>query len=207
MSNVWLPVPVALFVRRVANVLSSLSITHHYLLPPRSTDTNGIELPTKWATRVQRSNGRHEAERRVSWLTIVKNSLDDLLQGAYTLDCKTIVEILTFFAYIAPWNISIPWFYWPGRLSLLQYGEQASDPTRTENYRSSPRQEPPDPAEGGKKDNDDLDEIHRLMQNPVLYDPLRSPRYPIVLCHGALFFTASLSEAGQTTLHPRVVRI
>jgi len=96
MSNVWLPVPVALFVRRVANVLSSLSITHHYLLPPRSTDTNGIELPTKWATRVQRSNGRHEAERRVSWLTIVKNSLDDLLQGAYTLDCKTIVEILTF---------------------------------------------------------------------------------------------------------------
>jgi len=188
MSNVWFPVPVALFVRRVVNLLSSLSITHHYLLPPRSTiDKNGPELPSQWATRVQRSKGRHEAERRVSWLTIVEKSLDDLLQ--------------------ASGNISIPWFYWPARFSLLQYGEQANDPTRTENYRSSHRQEPPDPADGDKKDNDNLDEIHRLMQNPVLYDPLRSPRYPIVLCHGALFLTASPLEPGQTTLNPRIVRI
>lgn len=28
------------------------------------------------------------------------------------------------------------------------------------------------------------DVIHQLMSNPVLYDPLRKPRYPIVLCHG-----------------------
>lgn len=28
------------------------------------------------------------------------------------------------------------------------------------------------------------DQIHQLINNPALYDPLRKPRYPIVLCHG-----------------------
>lgn len=28
------------------------------------------------------------------------------------------------------------------------------------------------------------DEIHRLINSANLYEPLRKPRYPIVLCHG-----------------------
>lgn len=28
------------------------------------------------------------------------------------------------------------------------------------------------------------DTIHRLMNNPTLFDPARAPRYPVVLCHG-----------------------
>ncbi|KAI0694843.1 alpha/beta-hydrolase [Earliella scabrosa] len=32
------------------------------------------------------------------------------------------------------------------------------------------------------------DQIHQLINNPVLYDPLRKPRYPIVLCHGLYGF-------------------
>jgi hypothetical protein len=28
------------------------------------------------------------------------------------------------------------------------------------------------------------DTIHQLLVNPALYDPVRRPRYPIVLCHG-----------------------
>ncbi len=28
------------------------------------------------------------------------------------------------------------------------------------------------------------DQIHLLINNPALYEPLRKPRYPIVLCHG-----------------------
>lgn len=31
------------------------------------------------------------------------------------------------------------------------------------------------------------DTIHQLMQNPPLHNPLRTPRYPIVLCHGMTF--------------------
>ncbi|KAJ3515787.1 hypothetical protein NLJ89_g1542 [Agrocybe chaxingu] len=32
------------------------------------------------------------------------------------------------------------------------------------------------------------DLIHQLLVNPALYDPLRTPRYPIVLCHGLYGF-------------------
>ncbi|KIY52223.1 alpha/beta-hydrolase [Fistulina hepatica ATCC 64428] len=32
------------------------------------------------------------------------------------------------------------------------------------------------------------DTIHRLINNPVLFDPLHAPRYPIVLCHGLYGF-------------------
>ncbi|KZT28745.1 alpha/beta-hydrolase [Neolentinus lepideus HHB14362 ss-1] len=33
-----------------------------------------------------------------------------------------------------------------------------------------------------------LDTIHQLLQNPVLYDPIRTPRNPIALCHGLYGF-------------------
>ncbi len=36
-----------------------------------------------------------------------------------------------------------------------------------------------------REERKNVDEIHRLIQNTVLYNPLRVPRYPIVLCHGA----------------------
>ncbi|KAK7469157.1 hypothetical protein VKT23_003647 [Stygiomarasmius scandens] len=32
------------------------------------------------------------------------------------------------------------------------------------------------------------DTIHRLIRNPTLFDPVRRPRYPIVLCHGLYGF-------------------
>ncbi|KAI0759369.1 alpha/beta-hydrolase [Trametes elegans] len=32
------------------------------------------------------------------------------------------------------------------------------------------------------------DQIHQLISNPALYDPVRKPRYPIVLCHGLYGF-------------------
>ena len=92
MSNIWFPLPVALFLRRVVNVLSTLSITHHYLLPPRqSTDKNDSDLPpspspSQCAGRIQWGNGRQEDER--TWSTIVDNGLDGILQGA----CKVLVN-------------------------------------------------------------------------------------------------------------------
>ncbi|KAI0292675.1 Alpha/Beta hydrolase protein [Multifurca ochricompacta] len=149
MSNIWLPVPVALFVRRVVNVLSSLSITHHYLLPSRSSDPDPPELVPQW---------------------------------------------------VASGRLSLPWFRWPTRLSLfnpaprsINYVQQSNDSTRREesghNHNSDPNHscppsqdfQSPGPSANGHP-------IHKLMQNPVLYDPLRPPRYPIVLCHGLYGF-------------------
>ena len=87
MSNIWFPVPVALFLRRVVNVLSTLSITHHYLLPQRSTNKHSYasECQSQPADRVMLGNRRPYAEKYVAWTTIVENSLDGILQGMYAL--------------------------------------------------------------------------------------------------------------------------
>jgi hypothetical protein len=85
MSNIWFPVPVALFLRRVVNVLSTLSITHHYLLPQRSTDKLGPEIQSPRADRALLENGRSDAERFVRWKTIAENGLHGILQGMYAL--------------------------------------------------------------------------------------------------------------------------
>lgn len=47
-----------------------------------------------------------------------------------------------------------------------------------------------------RKDSEDysLDTIHRLMQHPALLDPMRRPRYPIVLCHGMNTVTVNSSR-------------
>lgn len=99
MSNIWFPVPVALFFRRVVNVLSTLSITHHYLLPRRSTsaEKHGPEFQSQRADRVLLGDGQSDADRYVLWTTIVENSLDDILQGMYALTCTTLARALTVF--------------------------------------------------------------------------------------------------------------
>jgi triacylglycerol lipase len=187
MNNIWFPVPVSLFFRRVVNVISTLSITHHYLLRQRSTDGNGTEVPSRLASRVL------EAGRHVPWTTIVENSLDGILQGVCMLFCHTISRVSApLLTRIASGKLYIPWFRWPARLSLFHPDvQQFDDGTSAKNNHlgSNPNcdprpQGPTEPADPGR-DNREDDEIHRLMQNPVLYDPLRAPRYPIVLCHGA----------------------
>jgi hypothetical protein len=90
MSNIWFPLPVALFLRRVVNIISTLSITHHYLFPfpPRSTiaDNNAEYLPSSFPCAgrdLPYPNGypRQVAERNI-WVTVVENRLlDRILQG------------------------------------------------------------------------------------------------------------------------------
>jgi hypothetical protein len=120
---------------------------------------------------------------------------------------------------IAPGKLSIPWFRWPARLSLFHSASRSAnhmqhpnDQASTEKNapssepRSCPRpQGPPEPADPGREDPEGLDEIHRLMQNPVLYDPLRAPRYPIVLCHGAPLLAPRSTKDQRHSSHPRLV--
>lgn len=54
-------------------------------------------------------------------------------------------------------------------------------PTRPPDNQCSPGPPPPQlPRENTERHAT----IHRLMNNPTLFDPARAPRYPIVLCHG-----------------------
>jgi triacylglycerol lipase len=48
----------------------------------------------------------------------------------------------------------------------------------------TPPQTPSRKEERVPERSETLDTMHQLLQNPALYDPLRTPRYPIVLCHG-----------------------
>ena len=42
----------------------------------------------------------------------------------------------------------------------------------------------PPPLNPSTSSSSPPDQIHQLIEHPALYDPLRKPRYPIVLCHG-----------------------
>ena len=231
MSNIWFPLPVALFLRRVVNVISTLSITHHYLFPfpPRSTgaDTdNSVECllspSSPWAGRVHPyPNGqpREEADRHVlPWATIVENGLlDRILQGMTVLPKLLLEPRSDFFSlYIASRKLSMPGFHWPAQLSLFHpasesgsndCAEQPNDSTKTEGGNFSPfsasesgssPQEPPEPVHRTREERENVDMIHRLIQNPALYNPLRAPRYPIVLCHGAPHANHDFKESAQT---------
>lgn len=62
-----------------------------------------------------------------------------------------------------------------------------------ESYRQSPPppsfppSRPNSPHEADSTEQP-LPPIYRLMQNPLLFDPVLKPRNPIVLCHGMCFF-------------------
>lgn len=107
------------------------------------------------------------------------------------------------FDCIASWKFSVPWLHWPAQLSLFHpasgsrsngFLEQLNGPTKTDGGRIPPYSDPnpghsppgpPEPMDHVREERQNVDEIHRLIQSPVLYNPLRAPRYPIVLCHGA----------------------
>jgi len=59
---------------------------------------------------------------------------------------------------------------------------------------SGPESDPPAPQLPKEPRNDT---IKKLMLSPALFDPIRTPRYPIVLCHGGY----------STLLHPMAPRV
>ncbi|KAH8987233.1 alpha/beta-hydrolase [Lactarius hatsudake] len=173
MSTIWLPVPVATLFRRLVNVISTASIAHHYLLPSRSCTASERDLDPRSACRAA-------------------DGLDGFLQGSGANPSLP--------GACSPHAIaSIPWLRWPARPSLFQpasrtanYAQQLSEPPRTDPDGHSPVPDPyppPPPSPSPTPtEHEDRGAIHRLMQSPVLYDPLRAPRFPIVLCHGLYGF-------------------
>ena len=53
-------------------------------------------------------------------------------------------------------------------------------------------------SQGAAKPKIELDYINRLLANPLLHDPLRTPRLPIVLCHGKLPLCLGLAPLSFT---------
>ncbi|TBU21832.1 alpha/beta-hydrolase [Dichomitus squalens] len=136
MQTVWFPVPVAALFRRIVNVVSAFSISHHYLhQPPSDSDvprpgSYSLRWPA-WPAYPQRLKSDEGLQRpRVGFLNMYAGSAE---------------------------------------------GTEVKDTPRT-----------PPPTDS--YDSWTPAQIHRLMHNPALYDPVRKPRYPIVLCHGLYGF-------------------
>ncbi|OBZ71448.1 hypothetical protein A0H81_08511 [Grifola frondosa] len=140
MQPIWFPTPVVVLFRRLVNVMSSLSLSHQYLLCRSQGEPERIFCPSESSASTKSWNSFKYLEWP-AWMTSSRNSWQFSLEasGKDTSSEASVIDDL-------------------------------------------PRQDvspsPPEPP----------DIIHRLLYSPVLYDPLRAPRYPIALCHGLYGF-------------------
>ncbi|KAF9241090.1 alpha beta-hydrolase [Melanogaster broomeanus] len=152
MNNVYFPVHIAVFIRRLVNVISTLSLTNQYLLSRAHADNS----PPQPLQRPSEQFANLFAQQDTSWNWLIS-------------------------AYKFQWSdadLNLAHDLMPN-MPLCQ---TRPPPTATEpNSSKHPPQSPQD--SGGSQDV-----IHRLMTNPALFDPVRAPRYPIVLCHGLYGF-------------------
>ncbi|KAM6494277.1 Alpha/Beta hydrolase fold [Amanita muscaria] len=137
MNNVYFPSQVATLLRRLANLVSTISISNHYFLNKSESANHKSTLGTE-----------PPKESTLQWFN-------------------------------ETWS-------WRSVLSSLEADVSTNIPS------PSPRK---DRKDGGEQNRppilekaQDLDVIHKLLQNPALCDPLRTPRYPLVLCHGLYGF-------------------
>ncbi|KAH7913972.1 alpha beta-hydrolase [Hygrophoropsis aurantiaca] len=131
MNSVYFPVQVAAFLRRLANVISTLSLPSQYIVSKARNDENKEQIESE-AT------------------------------------CN-----------LMPSQLNWPWY--------SEHQNQPYHPTNS-NKTKPPAPKYPYPSNNDASDPGPHDTIHRLMANPVLFDPVRAPRYPIVLCHGLYGF-------------------
>lgn len=82
------------------------------------------------------------------------------------------------------------WLAWASRelagtrFSLAVEGDASAPPPFPPAPRRQQRPQTTRPPPMRPRQDQPSDTIHKLMYNPTLYDPVRVPRHPIVLCHG-----------------------
>ena len=133
----------------------------------------------------------------------------DVGSGAATtaeLQCVSVVCSTPRFIYSAAGVLGLlPWFR-PTRPHSTQSTapippdqiSQAYSNAAPEYHPPGPESEPPAPR-WPKEPSEDT--IQKLMSSPALFDPLRTPRYPIVLCHGG-YSTLLLVVAPRVNWEP-----
>ncbi|KAJ7031615.1 Alpha/Beta hydrolase protein [Mycena alexandri] len=163
MSGISFPV---LFFRRLVNVISTLSVSNQYLLhkQARAEERAGGRQPA-WNTL---NSLKIPAWRWVLWNTTpLSRSSSPIVHASPALSMS---------------NQSQRTFE-PGSDSG---GSPNSSPSTRPKPRRPHKNTPPNPL----PDQEPLtpDAIHQLLLHPALLDPLRTPRYPIVLSHGLYGF-------------------
>ncbi|KAH0586459.1 hypothetical protein H2248_007691 [Termitomyces sp. 'cryptogamus'] len=174
MNSVYFPAHVVLVLRRIVNVLSSISISNQYiLLKQAQADEERAKLHV-----INSKSSSALLDQEWPSLTSLK-SWDwrrtlNLAASSVNADSGS------------P-QIGSGWS-WPALLSTftqmdLPMANDPLPPLKSQKNNRGPdtqRRLPlPETTKAAPPDT-----IHQLMQNPALCDPFRIPRYPLVLCHG-----------------------
>ncbi|KAF9562676.1 alpha/beta-hydrolase [Agrocybe pediades] len=207
MSSIYFPGHVAVLFRRLVNVVSTLSISHQYVAHTRSTPEDGIEAKPKHGGADGSSSSSLERvweqwENRSRWnrgLLVDPDLREQQHQGSESV-LRAAVDL-------PRWSFGN--WSWPD-LNLFSSGGQPElnlPPRDSDDDRPPPtsNNKPTSSPDSHKKQNtrhepkprreyhaepttSPPDIIHQLLVHPALFDPIRTPRYPIVLCHGLYGF-------------------
>jgi hypothetical protein len=211
MNNVCLASQVAVLFRRLVHVVSTVSVAQQYLFYQRNrpavehtSSPPAIEcqdlslaqallnaerspsIPRVLAEQWGRLKGVGFWESWRSSLASVQQSQQQLSFSAYLLHTRPLA-----FTYSTTVTLGLlPWFK-PTRPHSTQSPaptpqdriSHASPNANPEPQPSGPEPDPHPPVPRWSKGSRE-DTIRKLMLNPTLFDPIRTPRYPIVLCHG-----------------------
>lgn len=217
MNNIYVPVHVFVFFRRILNVVSSFSIKNQYVTRGRAKlekirvaeHGSRVGAPQDFSifqgSPWRALRGFKDVEwpwwtSRRNWDRLVlERSLSSLNDGRSTfsnlLKCMSNESFHFYFSQIDSVTANATSTSWPCLwASMFSSLETSNESTEPHSHHISPPQVPkPKPPlkndfklPSSKKEQEypPTDLIHQLLVNPVLYDPLRAPRYPIALCHG-----------------------
>ena len=151
-----LTVPVVQILRRLFNVVSALALAQRYV---------GHAIIPKYASQ----------KDEVTW-----NGVDEVkhvLEGVASLrSADEVDKNVTAPSLLAQWSTYLT--------SALSSREQTYEDDRTnlQYDTASNMNANPDPLP--RPEPKDISPIQQLLFNPTLFDPVRKPRFPIVLCHG-----------------------
>ncbi|KAF8904049.1 Alpha/Beta hydrolase protein [Gymnopilus junonius] len=189
MSSVYFPAHVVVLFRRIVNVVSTLSISNQYVLHSRERPDEypkrtlpivinclrNVEWPQwMYVSHWNRGFSQRPRQGRVTWNAI---SPESVLKGNWS------------------WPNNLFSSYQP-ELNLPPHDSDPppnKDPKRTSSQKKHSKPHKLPAKERYEPSNQDgrttpPDTIHQLLVNPALYDPIRTPRFPIVLCHGLYGF-------------------
>ncbi|KAJ3771310.1 alpha beta-hydrolase [Lentinula raphanica] len=169
MSSVYYPAQVVVLFRRLVNVISTFSISNHYLLhhsKPRNSQPSYVD------EKDQESSDWPWWMLRGSW------EWPWLVSQSYWKQVHWSWPRISLSSYQ---SLSVTEESYPSHTPSPGPSTSSSSSPKTSRESREPQR---DPEYGENKD----DTIHKLLRNPVLYEPLRLPRSPIVLCHGLYGF-------------------
>ncbi|KAF5314946.1 hypothetical protein D9619_007396 [Psilocybe cf. subviscida] len=199
MSSVYVPANVTVLFKRIVNVVSAFSISTHYLSTKRAAAAPDTDAPQ----RLTGANVLNGAEALVHnrhigsvdwprWATANAWPNVSLQTGEESKIRTTDATILRAALSLPRWltgNWELPRMFSSHQETTHIHRQDDHTPSppspdgnRDPRHRKLPSRDP------FRQPNRDDDTIHKLFMNPVLFDPIRTPRYPIVLCHGLYGF-------------------